>query len=326
MSARSRRAVLVGGAALLAAPAIARAQAAWPNRPVRFVVPFPPGGAADILARSLGQRLGERLGQSFAIDNRPGAGTAIGTAATAQSAADGYTIMIGTVSSHAMNPSLNPKVGYDPVADFAPVAAFASLPFFLVAHPSVAARDAGELVALARRQPGRLNYASAGNGTSNHLAGELLKLSTRTDMAHIPYRGSAPALAAVVAGECQIMFDLSITALPQIQAGAVRALGVASKSRSSLLPDVPTIAEAVPGFEASAWFGIFAPARTPDAIVARLAGEIDSALEDPAIRQRLAQQGAEPMRLGPAPFAAFVRAELARWGGVIRDAKIEADG
>lgn len=321
-----RRRLLVAAGAALAAPSLANAQSAWPNKPVRFVVPFPPGGAADLLARSLGQRLGDRLGQSFVIDNRPGAGTAIGAAATAQSPADGYTIMIGTVSSHAINPALNPKVGYDPILDFAPVAAFATLPFFLVAHPSVAARSPAELVALARSTPGKLNYASAGNGTSNHLAGELFKLSTGTDIVHIPYRGSAPALAAVVAGECQLMFDLSITAMPQIQAGAVRALAVASVARSPLMPNVATVAEAVPGFEASAWFGIFAPARTPEPIVARLAAEIDAALGDAAIAERLAQQGAEPMRMGPAAFSNFVRAELARWSGVVRDAKIQADG
>jgi tripartite-type tricarboxylate transporter receptor subunit TctC len=320
----ARRAFLAGASAFATLPAFA--QGAWPSRPVRFIVPFPPGGPADILARGLGQRLSERLGQPFTIDNRPGAGTAVGTLATAQAAPDGYTIMIGTVSSHAMNPALNPNVGYDPIEGFAAVAGFASVPFFLVASPRVEARSVAEFVDLARRQPGRLNYASAGIGTSNHLAGEFFKLATRTDIVHVPYRGSAPALIATVSGEVQAMFDLSITAIPQIRSGAVRALGVASPRPSPQLPDVPPIAASVPGFEASAWFGIFAPARTPEPIVARLAAEIDAALEDPAIRERLAQQGAEPLRLGAAAFAAFVREERARWGGVIRDAGIKPEG
>lgn len=320
----ARRAFLAGAGAFAASPAFT--QGAWPQRPVRFVVPFPPGGPADILARGLGQRLSERLGQPFAIDNRPGAGTAVGAQATAQAAPDGYTIMIGTVSSHAMNPALNPNVGYDPVAHFAPVAGFASVPFFLVVNPRVEARSVAEFVDLARRRPGALNYASAGIGTSNHLAGELFKLATRTDIVHVPYRGSAPALTATVSGEVQAMFDLSITAIPQIRAGAVRALGVASPRPSPQLPDVPPIAATVPGFEASAWFGIFAPARTPEPIVARLAAEIDASFDDPAMRERLAQQGAEPLRLAPAPFAAFVRDEYARWGRVIREANIKPEG
>ncbi|MFM7347435.1 MAG: Bug family tripartite tricarboxylate transporter substrate binding protein [Tagaea sp.] len=329
MSGFARRAFLAG-AGLASAGAFATipafAQGTWPQRPVRFVVPFPPGGPADVLARSLGERLGNRLGRSFTIENRPGAGTAIGTRETAQSAPDGHTIMIGTVSSHAMNPALNRNVGYDPIADFAPIAGLASVPFYLVVHPRVAARSVAEFVALAHAQPGRLNYASAGIGTSNHLAGEFFKLAARADIAHIPYRGSAPALQGVIAGETQAMFDLSITALPQIEAGTVRALAVASPRRLPRTPDVPALAETFPGFEASAWFGIFAPARTPEAIVSRLAAEIDSAFEDPAIRERLAQQGADPLRLGPGPFATFVREEHARWGRVIRDADIKPEG
>ncbi len=322
-----RRSVLAGLAALPLAGLPVFAQEAWPARPVRFIVPFPPGGPADILARALGQKLGDRLGQGFPVDNRPGAGTAIGTVATAQAAPDGYTIMIGTVSSHAMNPGLNPKVGYDPIADFVPVAGLATVPFYLIVNPAkVPARGIGEFVALAKAQPGRLTYASAGNGTSNHLAGEFLKIAAGIDMLHVPYRGSAPALNAVVSGECDAMFDLSITALPQIKAGTVRAIGIAVPNRSVQAPDVPAIAETLKGFEASAWFGIFAPARTPAAIVAKLAAEIGTALDADDMRARLAQQGADPLKMAPGPFAEFVRAEHTRWAGVIRDAKIQPDG
>lgn len=324
----ARRNFLAGAGAFAALPAFAPvfAQGAWPQRPVRVVVPFPAGGPADILARTLAERLGNRLGRNFFVENRPGAGTAIGTRETAQSPPDGHTIMIGTVGSHAMNPALNRNVGYDPIADFAPVAGLASVPFYLVVNPRLEARSVAELVALARSRPGALNYASAGTGTSNHLAGEFFKLAGRLDIAHIPYRGSAPALQGVVGGETQMMFDLSITALPQVEAGTVRALAIASPQRGTRTPNGPALAETSPGFEASAWFGVFAPARTPDPIVARLAAEIDASFEDPAIRERLAQQGADPLRLGPAPFAAFVREEFARWARVIRDADFKPEG
>lgn len=324
MSAVARRAFLAGAGALAAAPVFA--QTAFPTRALRLIVPFPPGGPADILARALAPSMAERLGQPVAVENRPGAGTAIGTLATAQAAPDGHTIMIGTVSSHAMNPALNRNVGYDPIADFAPVAGLASVPFFLVANPRLAARDVAELIALARREAGKLNYASAGIGTSNHLAGEFFKLATRTEIVHVPYRGSAPALTATIAGETLIMFDLSITALPQIRGGAVRALGVASAAPSPQMPEVPPIASVVPGFEASAWFGVFAPARTPEPIVARLSAAVTAALEEPAMRERLTQQGAEPLRLASVPFAAFVRGESERWARVIREADIKPEG
>jgi tripartite-type tricarboxylate transporter receptor subunit TctC len=286
---------------------------------VRFIVPYPPGGSADILARSIGAKLAEGLAQPVVVDNRPGAGTAIGTEATAKSPPDGYTVMIGTVSSHAINPSLNPNLKYDPVKDFAPVSLVASIPFVLLAHPSLPAGSVQELVALARAKPGALNFSSAGNGTSNHLAGELLKSMTNVEMVHVPYKGSAPALTDLLAGQVNLMFDLVLTAQPHVRSGAARALGVTGRSRSPALPSVPTIDESgVPGYEVSAWFGIFAPARTPAAVVKRLNAEIVKIMQLPEMKERLASQGAEAMSSTPEQFAAYVTEELAKWSRVVK--------
>lgn len=303
--------LLCGGA--LAQPA------AYPTKPVRFIVPYPPGGSADILARSIGAKLAEGLAQPVVVDNRPGAGTAIGTEATAKSPPDGYTVMIGTVSSHAINPSLNPNLKYDPVKDFAPVSLVASIPFVLLAHPSLPAGSVQELVALARAKPGALNFSSAGNGTSNHLAGELLKSMTNVEMVHVPYKGSAPALTDLLAGQVNLMFDLVLTAQPHVRSGAARALGVTGRSRSPALPSVPTIDESgVPGYEVSAWFGIFAPAGTPAAVVKRLNAEIVKIMQLPEMKERLASQGAEAMSSTPEQFAAYVTEELAKWSRVVK--------
>jgi tripartite-type tricarboxylate transporter receptor subunit TctC len=303
--------LLCGGA--LAQPA------AYPTKPVRFIVPYPPGGSADILARSIGAKLAEGLAQPVVVDNRPGAGTAIGTEATAKSPPDGYTVMIGTVSSHAINPSLNPNLKYDPVKDFAPVSLVASIPFVLLAHPSLPAGSVPELVALARAKPGALNFSSAGNGTSNHLAGELLKSMTNVEMVHVPYKGSAPALTDLLAGQVNLMFDLVLTAQPHVRSGAARALGVTGRSRSPALPSVPTLDESgVPGYEVSAWFGIFAPAGTPAAVVKRLNAEIVKIMQLPEMKERLASQGAEAMSSTPEQFAAYVTEELAKWSRVVK--------
>ena len=229
-----------------------------------MIVPYPPGGSADILARAIGAKVGEGLGQPVVIDNRPGAGTIIGTEATAKSAPDGYTFMLGTVSSHAINPALNPKLPFDPVKDFTPLSLVASIPFAMIVHPSVPAKSVQEFVALAKSKPGQLNYSSAGNGTSNHLAGELLKSMAGIDLVHVPYKGSAPALNDLIAGQVSLMFDLVLTAAPHIKSGAARGLAVTGAQRSAVLPDLPTVAESgLPGYEVSAWFGIFAPAGVP---------------------------------------------------------------
>ncbi len=316
--------------ALIAALAIGTVGAAqaqtYPSRPVKFVVPYPPGGAADILARLIGQRLSEKLGQPVVIENKPGAGTAIGTDMVAKSAPDGTTILMGTVSSHALAPAMNANVGYDPVKDFAPISLVASLPFILVVHPSVPAKSVGDLVALAKKEPGKLNCSSAGNGTSNHLACELFKSMTGTNIVHVPYRGSAPALADVIAGQVTMMFDLTLTSLPQIQNGSVRGLAITTAKRSQLAPDLPTVSESgVPGYAVDAWFGVFAPAKTPDAIVNRLNGEIVGIMKLPEMREKLAAQGAEPLTSTPAEFASYVRDEAAKWSKVIKQSGISAN-
>jgi tripartite-type tricarboxylate transporter receptor subunit TctC len=312
-------------ALLLSGSALAQ-PATYPAKPLRFVVPFPPGGSADILARSIGAKLAEGLGQPVVVDNRPGAGTAIGAEATAKSPADGYTIMIGTVSSHAINPSLNPNLKYDPVKDFAPISLVASIPFVLLAHPSVPAGSVQELIALARAKPGTLNFSSAGNGTSNHLAGELFKSMTNVEMVHVPYKGSAPALVDLLAGQVNLMFDLVLTAQPHVRSGTAKALGVTGRSRSEALPDVPTIAESgVPGYDVSAWFGIFAPAGTPAAIVGRLNAEIVKIMRLPEIKERLASQGTDALTSTPEQLAAYVRDELAKWSRVVKASGMKVD-
>lgn len=317
-------ALLAATLALLGAEG-ARAQP-YPARPIRLVVPFPPGGSADILGRSLAEQLSGPLGQPVLVENRPGGGTAIAAEAVARAAPDGYTLMLGTVSSHAINPALNPKLPFDPIRDFTAIAPVASIPFAMLVHPSVPARDLREFIAHVRRNPGRLDYSSAGSGTSNHLAGELFEAMTGTHLVHIPYRGSAPALQDLLAGRVALMFDLVLTAAPHVRAGSVRALAVTASRRSPVLPDVPTTAEAgLPGFEVTAWFGVFGPAQLPRPIVDRLATEIGKALAQPQLRGRLVAQGAEPLEGTPESFLAFVRSEVARWAKVVKDSGARPD-
>ncbi len=313
-------------AACLIANAANAAAQSYPSKALRLIVPFPPGGSADILARTIGQRMSEGLGQSVVIDNRPGAGTAIGAEATAKSAADGYTIMIGTVSSHAINPSLNAKLPYHPIRDFTPISPVASIPFALVVHPSLPARTVAELIAAARAKPGVLNFSSAGNGTSNHLAGELFKSMARIDVVHIPYKGSAPALNDLLAGQVNMMFDLVLTAAPHVKAGTVRAIAVTGKERSSVLPGVPTVHESgLSGYDVSAWFGIFAPAGLPTAVTQRLNTEVVRVMRLADVRERLASQGAEPMASSAEAFAEYVRMELTKWSGVVQAAGMRSE-
>ena len=316
-------------ALLLAAAALAVSTAhgqAFPSKPLRLIVPFPPGGSADILGRGIAQKLGDGLGQAVVVENRPGAGTAIGAEALARSPADGYTLMIGTVSSHAINPALNPKLPFDPVRDFTPISLVASIPFAMLVHPSVPAKNVAEFIAYARARPGKLDYSSAGSGTSNHLAGELFEAMTGTHLVHIPYRGSAPALQDLIAGRVALMFDLVLTAAPQVKSGAVRGLAVTGAQRSAVLPDLPTVAEAgVPGYEVSAWFGIFAPAGVPKPVVDRLNAEIVKAMAAPDLRQRLVSQGAEPVTNSPEQFATYLKAEIAKWAKVVKDAGVQPE-
>ena len=313
--------------ALLLVPCLAAGAAlaqAYPSKPLRMVVPFPPGGSADILGRSVGQKLGERLGQPVVIDNRPGAGASIGAKAVAEAPADGYTLLLGTVSSHAMSPATN-TVGYDPVKDFTPIAEIASIPFVVLVHPGVPVKSIAELVALAKSKPGQVTYASAGSGTSNHLAGELLGMAAGIKMLHVPYKGSAPALNDLLGGQVNAMFDLQLTAMPQIKSGKVRALAMTGAKRSALLPELPTVREAgVPGYEVTAWFGFFGPAGVPKPIVDRLNAELNAIMKLPDIRAKFAELGVETESGSAEEFAGFVRGEAGKWAAVIKAAGIVA--
>ena len=315
-----RRAALAAVLALTAGAAFAQASGSYPTHPVTLVVPYPPGGSADVLARAVGQKLGERLGQPVVVENKAGAATAIGAKLVARAPADGYTLLMGTVSSQAINPAMN-KVGYDPVADFVPVAPLASIPFVFVANPSVPVASVADVIALAKSKPGEIGYASAGPGTSNHLAGELFASEAKIKLLHVPYKGSAPALNDVLAGHVPLMFDLQATSMAHIQAGKLKPLAVTTRERSSLLPNVPTMAEAgVPGFEVSAWFGLFAPAGVPQPIVERLNADVNAILKSPEMQKQLHDLGAEPELGSAAQYATFAKAEAAKWAQTVKGA------
>ena len=323
-SLRRAAAVTLAVLGIVVAAPEATAQA-WPNRSVRVVVPFPAGGSADTLARLLGQKLSERLGQPFVVDNRPGAGGNIGTDLVAKATADGYTVLV-TPSSLAIAPSLYRNLSWDPVKDFAPVVLVASTPNILVVHPSVAANSVQELVALAKSKPGQLNYASGGNGATNHLAGELFKRMTSTDIVHIPYRGNPLAVIDVLNGQVAMMFDFMITSLPHVKAGKLRPLAVTGTKRSPQVPELPTVAEAgVPGYEASTWFSVMAPAWTPAEAVSKLNAEVNAILQMPDVRERLDTLGAEPMGGTPTDVAALIRTDLAKWAEVVKAANIKIE-
>lgn len=306
-------------AALVAGPAMGQA---YPTKPIHMVVPFPPGGSADILGRTVGQKLSERLGQPVVIENRPGAGASVGAKAVSIAAPDGYTILLGTVSSHAMSPATN-VVGYDPIKDFTPIAEIASIPFVVLAHPDLPVKSIADLIGLAKSKPGQVTYASAGSGTSNHLAGELLSMAANIKMLHVPYKGSAPALNDLLGGQVNTMFDLQLTAMPQIKSGKVRALAMTGARRSALLPDLPTVREAgIPGYEVTAWFGFFGPAGVPKPIVDRLNSELNAIMKLPDIRSKFAELGVETESGTAEEFAGFVRSEAGKWAGVIKAAGI----
>ena len=292
----------------------------YPSRPVALVVPYPPGGSADILARAVGQKLGEKLGQPVVIENKAGAGTAIGAKAVASAPPDGYTLLLGTVSSQAINPAMA-KVGYDPVKDFVAVAPVAAIPFVLVANPSVPANTVRDVLEMARARPGQVSYASAGAGTSNHLAGELLANSAQVSLLHVPYKGSAPALNDVLAGHVPFMFDLLATALPNIQSGKLKPIAITSRQRNPLLPNVPTAQEGgVKDYEVSAWFGVFAPAGTPAAVVTRLNADLTAIVQAPDMQKRLRDLGADPETAAPDAYGKYVRDEAGKWAGVLKKA------
>jgi len=296
--------------------------APYPSRPIRLVVPYPAGGPLDAAARALAERLKESVG-TVVVENRPGAGGNLGVDQVAKSPPDGYTLVIGAVATHAVNPWLFAKLPYDPVKDFAPITLIAHVPNVLVMTPERAAqldiRSARGLVEVLRRNPGKLNYASGGNGSAGHMAGELLKSMANVSVVHIPYAGAGPAQLGLLAGQTDFMFDNLASALPQIKAGKLVALAVTTPHRATALTDVPTMAESgLPGFDVSTWFGVFAPAGTPAAIVTRLNETMTAALRTPEMRQRLAGMGAEPAPMSPDQFAELVRGELAKYQKVVK--------
>lgn len=315
---------IAGAAGGLVAPA-ALAQT-YPSKPITIVVPFAAGGTTDILARILGQYMTGALGQAVVIDNRAGAGGNVGGQAAARAPADGYTLFMGTVGTHAINASLYRKMPFDPVKDFAPLTRVAMVPNVLVANPSQPFKTVQELIAYAKANPGKVSCGSSGNGSSIHLSCELFKSMAKVDLLHVPYKGSAPAVNDLLGGQIAVMFDNLPSALQHIKAGKLRALAVTSAKRSPELPDVPTVAEAgVPGFEATSWFGMFAPAATPPAIVTQLNAVIVKALNDPDVMKRFREQGAEPHPETPAQFAAFIKSESEKWGQVVKSSGASLD-
>jgi tripartite-type tricarboxylate transporter receptor subunit TctC len=330
-SLHRRHLVLAAGAGLLPATLPAFAQGTWPSKPVRIVVPFAPGGTTDILARAIAPELQHAFGQPFVVDNKPGAGGNVGADAVAKSAPDGLNLLMGTVGTHAINQALYPKLPFDPIKDFAPITLVAGVPNVLVMNPAKAEaygiRNVADLIKYAKANPGKLNMASSGNGTSIHLSGELFKSMTGTFMLHFPYRGSGPALLDLIGGTMDLMFDNLPSAMPHIKAGKLKALAVTTAQRSAALPDVPTIAEAGPvkGFDASSWFGLLAPAGTPADIVNRIQQECAKALATPAVKERLLSQGAIPGGNTPQAFAAYIAAETKKWAAVVKQSGAKVD-
>jgi tripartite-type tricarboxylate transporter receptor subunit TctC len=323
-----RRTVLASLAALALAPLgfATAAQAAFPDRPVRIVVPFPAGGSNDVIARLLAQNLTEQWGQSVIVENRAGAGGNLGAEIVARAPADGYTLLLAAPGPLVVNQTLYSKLNYDPMKDLKPVGLIASVPIVLAVHPSVPAKTVGELIALAKAQPGKINFGSSGNGSTNHLAGELLKGLAKIDIVHVPYRGAAPAMNDLIAGHIPVMFDNMPAMKPQVAGGKVRALAVAGAARSKLFPELPTMMEAgVPGFEASAWFGLVAPAATPADVMKTITDSVDKALKNADMAKKFADLGAEPGTVTGDAFGTFLKAEADKWGKVVKDSGARVD-
>ena len=305
-----------GAAALPTVSRFAWAQT-YPTRPVRLIVPFAAGGGTDITARVMGQWLSERLGQQFVIDNRPGGGTNIGTEAVVRAPADGYTLLLAG-SPAAINATLYDKLNYNFIRDIAPVAGIIRQPFVMAVHPSVPAKTVPEFIAYAKANPGRINMASAGTGAGSHVTGELFKMMAGVDMVHVPYRGAGPALTDLIAGQVQVYFATTVASIEYIRAGRLRALAVTTATRSDALPDIPTVAEFLPGYEASFWYGVGVPKNTPAEIVDKLNEAINAGLAKPTIKARLADLGGVPMPMSPAEFGKFIADETEKWAKVVK--------
>ena len=298
----------------------------FPTKPITIIVPFSAGGTTDILARIVGQGLTTELGQSVVVDNKPGAGGNIGGSLAAKATADGYTLFMGTVGTHAINQSLYKKMPFDPVKDFAPLSRVATVPNLLVAHPSQPFKTVKEMIAYAKANPGKITFGSPGSGASPHVAGELFKSMTGTDLLHIPYKGSAPAMTDLLGGQTSVMFDNMPSAIQHVRSGKLRPIAVTTAKRSPELPDVPTIAEAgVPGYEATSWFGMFAPAGTPKPVLDKLHAALIKVLNQADVKKKIAEQGGDVVAETPAQFAAFIQAESVKWGKVVKESGATAD-
>ena len=324
---RCGRAFRIGASALalLCVAATAASAQNWPNRPLKLVVAFAAGGSTDATARLLAQKLTERLGQPVVVENRPGAGGNIGSESVAKAEADGYTLIMATSTTHATNPSLYKNLPFDPIRDFAPVSLTAYIPNVLVVNPSVPANDLGAFVAFVKSNPGKVNYGSAGSGSSQHLAGALFATMAGAPMTHVPYRGGAPAMNDLLGGHVQAVFAPLVEALAHIQSGKLKALGVTTLRRSPLLPEVPTIGESIAGYEVTLWNGILAPAGTPAPVLAKLHAEIVAALASDDVKAQLATQGSEPVGSSPQEFAAFLRAEGPKWAKLVEISGAKVD-
>ena len=298
----------------------------YPTKPIRLIVPFPPGGGNDTMARTVGRKLTEASGQQVVIDNRGGAGGNIGAETAARAFPDGYTLFLGGTGSHGTNPGLHAKLPYHPVKDFAPISLIGSAPLLAVVPPSFSAKSINDLIQMARARPGQLNFASSGTGTIAHLAAEMLNASARIKIQHVPYKGTGPALTELLSGQVQIMFNSAVSMLPQVRAGRLRAIAMTGARRSPAMPDLPTVAESgVPGYEATSWYGVLAPAVTPRAIIDKIYRGIAKIVQMPDVRERLVADGADPAGTSPEEFAAHIKRELARWAKVIQEANIRVE-
>ena len=311
-------------ASLALVPALGLAQV-YPAKPIRLVVPFPAGGATDILARALSQKLGEKIGQTVVVENRPGAGGTIGADLASKAAPDGYTLLLATSSTHSIGPAINPKITYNAETDFTPIAYVASSPNIVVVPNTLPVKTMREFIDYARKNPGKLNYASSGNGTIVHLTTEYFKAQSDTFILHIPYRGTALAIPDLVSGKVDVLFDSYVTGMPHVKDGKLRALAVTSAKRSALAPDLPTVAETLPGFDSITWFGLYGPKGMPQDLAAKVNQAVNAALADADVKERFARLGAEPAGGAPQAFAAMVKADNAKWKKIIADRKLSVE-